>query len=185
MSDEMIDDLGPVDYLVVEFPAGQSNFNGEMAAELASLNRAGTIRLLDLLILQKDADGAIEAFEVDELQDALHLFADLLPVHAADLERRVDHRMAAGAQPEAADTTDRAARSCAVGTGPSQGGGPARHHRGRRRRRATGSGDFWLRCIQGLVTVAEENADGRREGPDIPMARSSSGDGYCAQGGWA
>ena len=69
MSDEMIDDLGPVDYLVVEFPAGQSNFNGEMAAELASLNRAGTIRLLDLLILQKDADGAIEAFEVDDFDE--------------------------------------------------------------------------------------------------------------------
>ena len=66
MSDETIEDLGPVDYLVVEFPAGQSNFSGEMAAELAALNRAGTIRLLDLLILQKDADGAIEAFEVDD-----------------------------------------------------------------------------------------------------------------------
>jgi hypothetical protein len=76
MSDEMIDDLGPVDYLVVEFPAGQSNFNGEMAAELASLNRAGTIRLLDLLILQKDADGAIEAFEVDDF-DAVDELVEL------------------------------------------------------------------------------------------------------------
>ncbi|MBK9558017.1 MAG: hypothetical protein IPO44_00005 [Candidatus Microthrix sp.] len=42
----MIDDLGPVDYLVVEFPTGQkASFNGKMAAELASLNQAGTIRL--------------------------------------------------------------------------------------------------------------------------------------------
>jgi hypothetical protein len=32
-----IDELGPVDYLVVEFPAGKSNFSGAMAAELASL----------------------------------------------------------------------------------------------------------------------------------------------------
>ncbi len=69
MSDETIDDLGPVDYLVVEFPAGQSNFNGEMATELAALNRAGTIRLLDLLILKKDADGTIEAFEVDDFAE--------------------------------------------------------------------------------------------------------------------
>ena len=37
MSDTDIDEMGPVDYLVVEFPAGQSNFNGDMAAELASV----------------------------------------------------------------------------------------------------------------------------------------------------
>ena len=27
-----LDKLGPVDYIVVEFPAGASNFTGEMAA---------------------------------------------------------------------------------------------------------------------------------------------------------
>jgi hypothetical protein len=32
MTDTSLDDLGPVDYLVVEFPAGASNFTGEMAA---------------------------------------------------------------------------------------------------------------------------------------------------------
>ena len=42
MSDIDIDEMGPVDYLVVEFPAGKSNFTGEMAAELASLVNAGT-----------------------------------------------------------------------------------------------------------------------------------------------
>ena len=34
MTDTSLDELGPVDYLVVEFPAGASNFTGEMAAEL-------------------------------------------------------------------------------------------------------------------------------------------------------
>jgi hypothetical protein len=29
MPDTSLDDLGPVDYLVVEFPAGASNFTGE------------------------------------------------------------------------------------------------------------------------------------------------------------
>src|SRR5689334_7583661 len=66
MSDAQIDELGPVDYLVVEFPAGQSNFTGEMAAELAALASSGTIRVLDLLVLQKDEDGEIEAFEIDD-----------------------------------------------------------------------------------------------------------------------
>lgn len=69
MSDAAIEELGPVDYLVVEFPAGSSNFTGEMAAELASLAEAGTIRVLDLLILHKDEDGSVEAYEMDDLDE--------------------------------------------------------------------------------------------------------------------
>jgi uncharacterized protein DUF6325 len=61
-----IDELGPVDYLVVEFPPGAQNFDGEMAAELIRLSDAGTIRVLDLLILQKAADGSVDAYELDE-----------------------------------------------------------------------------------------------------------------------
>ncbi len=67
MADESIEELGPVDYLVVEFPAGASNFSGEMAAELASLVDKGIVRVLDVLILTKDADGSVEAFEIDDL----------------------------------------------------------------------------------------------------------------------
>ena len=67
MTDIEMDEWGPVDYLVVEFPAGQSNFTGEMASELAALVQSGTIRVLDLLILQKDADGGVEALEIDDL----------------------------------------------------------------------------------------------------------------------
>jgi hypothetical protein len=67
MGETDIDDMGPVDYLVVEFPAGESNFNGEMAAALSALADSGTIRVLDLLILQKDADGSVEALEIDDL----------------------------------------------------------------------------------------------------------------------
>ena len=65
-----IDELGPVDYLVVEFPPGAQNFNGEMAAELVRLSDAGIIRVLDLLILQKAADGSIDAYEIDETEAA-------------------------------------------------------------------------------------------------------------------
>ena len=84
MADVDIDELGPVDYLVVEFPPGASHFTGEMAAELAKLVDSGTIRLLDLVILVKDADGAIEALEIedleqlDELRTAETQLADLL-----------------------------------------------------------------------------------------------------------
>ena len=84
MTDTDIDELGPVDYLVVEFPPGVSHFTGEMAAELARLVDAGTIRVLDLVVLVKDENGDIDALEVedldavDELRVAETQLADLL-----------------------------------------------------------------------------------------------------------
>ena len=69
MSMTEMDEFGPVDYLVVEFPAGQSNFDGGMAKELAALVDQGQIRILDLLVLHKDDDGSIEAFEIDDLDE--------------------------------------------------------------------------------------------------------------------
>jgi hypothetical protein len=60
-----IDELGPVDYIVVEFPG--SEFKGEIAPELASLEERGLIRVLDLIILRKDGDGELEIFELADL----------------------------------------------------------------------------------------------------------------------
>ena len=67
MTSQDLDELGPVDYLVVEFPPGAANFTGEMAAEIGRLVDAKLIRVLDLLIVQKDADGTVEALEIDDL----------------------------------------------------------------------------------------------------------------------
>ena len=67
MTSQDIDELGPVDYLVVEFPPEAANFTGEMAAEIGRLVEAKVIRVLDLLILQKDANGTVEAAEIDDL----------------------------------------------------------------------------------------------------------------------
>jgi hypothetical protein len=53
--------------MVVEFPAGASNFTGEMAAELISLVESGTIRVIDVVILQKSEDGEIEASELSDV----------------------------------------------------------------------------------------------------------------------
>jgi Family of unknown function (DUF6325) len=64
-----LDELGPVDYIIVEFPAGASNFTGEMVAELLALVDAGTIRVIDILILTKDADGVVEATELSEVDE--------------------------------------------------------------------------------------------------------------------
>jgi len=82
-----LEQLGPVDYLVVEFPADQSNFTGEMAKELVSLVDAGLIRVIDVLILTKDDDGAVEAMElgdVEELGDLAAVEAELAELLAAD-----------------------------------------------------------------------------------------------------
>jgi hypothetical protein len=69
MNDTAVEELGPVDYLVVEFPAGEANFSGAMAEKLKALVEGGTIRVLDLLIITKDEDGAVDAFELDEFED--------------------------------------------------------------------------------------------------------------------
>ena len=75
--------LGPVDYLVVEFPPGAQNFTGEMAAELVRLSDAGTIRVLDLLIVHKAADGTVEAYEIDETETADEIRA--LETHVSEI----------------------------------------------------------------------------------------------------
>ena len=62
-----LDQLGPVDYVVVEFPAGASNFTGEMAKELLALVDAGTIRVIDVLILTKNEDGSVDAMELSDI----------------------------------------------------------------------------------------------------------------------
>ena len=67
MTDRTLDELGPVDYLIVEFPAGQQNFTGEGLDELLKLHDAGIIRIMDVLILEKQADGSIDAHELSDI----------------------------------------------------------------------------------------------------------------------
>jgi Family of unknown function (DUF6325) len=69
MTSTELDELGPVDYLVIEFPAGKANFTGEIAAELARLADVELIRVLDLLIIEKNADGDVEAMELSDLPE--------------------------------------------------------------------------------------------------------------------
>ncbi|MFL6204315.1 MAG: DUF6325 family protein [Acidimicrobiales bacterium] len=102
-SGRALDELGPVDYVLVEFAPGQQTFSGDMAHELATLSRAGTIRVLDLLILQRDEKGAIEAFELDDLDEVdelVPLEADIAEILAAKdvahLAAAMEHGSTAG-----------------------------------------------------------------------------------------
>lgn len=87
MTNTALDELGPVDYLVVEFPADTANFTGEIAERLLELVDAGTIRVIDMLILVKDDDGSVEAMElsdVDDLGPLVELEAQLAELLAED-----------------------------------------------------------------------------------------------------
>jgi hypothetical protein len=55
---------------VVEFPAGKADFSGAMAAELQALVDRELVRVLDLLLIRKDADGSVEVDELHEVDES-------------------------------------------------------------------------------------------------------------------
>jgi len=70
MADINADELGPVDYLVVRFPADNANFSGEMVSELKTLIDSNTVRVLNLVVLTKVDDGSVEATELRDADDS-------------------------------------------------------------------------------------------------------------------
>jgi Family of unknown function (DUF6325) len=70
MTDINVDELGPVDYLVVGFPAESADFSGAMASELKKLIDSNTVRVLDLVMIMKDEDGSVEASELRDADDS-------------------------------------------------------------------------------------------------------------------
>lgn len=62
---EPIDEMGPVDYVVVEFPGNR--MTGEGFPLLVDLVDRGIIRILDLTFVRKDADGSVTALEIADL----------------------------------------------------------------------------------------------------------------------
>jgi len=56
------DTMGPIDYLVVEFPNGR--MTGGAMPLLVDLVENGTIRILDLLLVKKDQDGSVRGLVV-------------------------------------------------------------------------------------------------------------------------
>jgi len=69
MTDEEAAALGPIDYVIIEFPPGQQNFSGEVIDEIRALVDAGTIRVIDAIVIAKDENGDVEAVELSELDD--------------------------------------------------------------------------------------------------------------------
>ena len=59
--------LGPIDYLVVEFPGSQ--FNGRVLPALTDLIAGGMVRILDLAFVAKDDSGDVLIAELEDLDD--------------------------------------------------------------------------------------------------------------------
>ena len=62
------DSVGPVDVAVVLFEGNR--FNGEVAPALAELQQSGTVRIIDLALLTRDADGNAGFIEVEDAEVA-------------------------------------------------------------------------------------------------------------------
>ncbi len=62
---EMFDEMGPVDYILVEWPGRQPN--GEVAPHLIDLVDRGLIRILDLVFIARDEDGTVRGLEIADV----------------------------------------------------------------------------------------------------------------------
>lgn len=65
MNGDDVNEMGPIDYLLVEWPGRQPN--GEVAPHLVDLVDRGLIRILDLAFIAKGEDGSVVGMELADL----------------------------------------------------------------------------------------------------------------------
>jgi hypothetical protein len=65
MSVSDIDEMGPIDYIVLEWPGRQPS--GEVAPLIVDLADRGIIRVLDVAFMVKRDDGSVDAIEIADL----------------------------------------------------------------------------------------------------------------------
>jgi hypothetical protein len=65
MGTEELDEMGPIDYVLIEWPGRQPK--GEAAPYLVDLVDRGIIRILDLAFITKGEDGAVAGLEISEV----------------------------------------------------------------------------------------------------------------------
>jgi hypothetical protein len=62
---DALEEIGPIDYLVVEFPG--SRMTGEGLPLLVDLVDRGIIRVLDLVFVKKELDGSVKGMAIADL----------------------------------------------------------------------------------------------------------------------
>ncbi len=78
-----MDEIGPVDYVIVAFPGNQ--FAGEIVPGLSDLVEAGTIRLIDAAFVGRDEGGEVFTLEVTELAPDVRDALDVLNIEVQGL----------------------------------------------------------------------------------------------------
>jgi hypothetical protein len=73
MGTEETQEMGPIDYVLIEWPDRQPN--GEAAPLLLDLVERGLIRIIDLTFITKGEDGSVAGIDVSELE-GVQAFAD-------------------------------------------------------------------------------------------------------------
>ena len=76
MGAEELEELGPIDYLIVEWPDRQPS--GKAAPLLADLVDRGLIRVLDLAFIAKGEDGSVTMLDIAALADESDSFGELV-----------------------------------------------------------------------------------------------------------
>ena len=61
--------MGPVDIVIIGFPGNR--LTGRIAPAIVELVEAGTVRIIDLLFVMKDADGVVTSLQIEDFDDAL------------------------------------------------------------------------------------------------------------------
>ena len=64
---QQLEEMGPVDYVVLAWPGGIPTGDGSIAKMLVDLVEHGIIRILDVAFVAKDADGNVAALDLEHL----------------------------------------------------------------------------------------------------------------------
>ena len=75
MSDEQLEELGPIDYVVLEWPGAYPD-TSEVQPLLLDLVSRGIIRILDIAFVTKDEDGSVTGLELGDLKQVTAAFAE-------------------------------------------------------------------------------------------------------------
>ena len=67
MDHGQLEDMGPIDYVVIEWPSGGPT--GEAVPMILDLVDRGIIRVLDIALLAKGEDGSAAALEISEIDE--------------------------------------------------------------------------------------------------------------------
>ena len=75
--------IGPVEYIAIAFPGNK--FSGEIIPAIQKLQDSGTIRVLDLVIITKNADGNVAAIELSDADAEQRAVLDVLGIERRNL----------------------------------------------------------------------------------------------------